>query len=400
MYLLKRKVGIMYDNISGNTGDVAIGISLRKIVKNLKVDYDEVLLNNVDLLKYDTVIIGGGHLLRENSDFFYDKFKLRGANILNSVGVVGNPTDLEYLEDYKYISFRSEGDRKKAGYINKDSRVVPCTTMLLDDLKECPINIKERSIGIHLIPDVFSKEEEELFINWASRLPYNIYFIPITHYNYDYLYMSKLSSKIKNSRILPIMKPLHIFTIVGKFDYFITCSLHGAIFSYTHNVPFILMEQEKSRFFLQDRGLEGYLFRNLGDIISLSEQVINNPLDYSNIIAKDRKILKEHVERIKENVPSGSTAVASKKCDEKYEMAQLNLQNSILQINMYKLSKELEIYKKKVKKVNFKLEEQENKRIYYRKELNKIYKSRGWKVLKKFYLIKDSLTKKIKRSDT
>lgn len=70
MYFLKNKVGIMYDNISGNTGDVAIGISLRKIMKELKVDFDEILLNNIDVLKYNTVIIGGGHLLRENSDFF------------------------------------------------------------------------------------------------------------------------------------------------------------------------------------------------------------------------------------------------------------------------------------------------------------------------------------------
>ncbi|KHD35773.1 hypothetical protein NL50_12455 [Clostridium acetobutylicum] len=392
---MKNKVGIMYDNISGNTGDVAIGISLRKIMKELKVDFDEILLNNIDVLKYNTVIIGGGHLLRENSDFFYDKFKLRGPNILNSVGVVGNPNDLQYLEEYKYVTFRSEGDRKKAGYLNKKSSVVPCTTMLLDDLQDYPIHIKRPAIGVHLIPNIFSKEEEELFVKWASKLPYTIYFIPITHYNYDYIYMSKLSQRISNSRVLPIMKPLEIFTFIGKLDYLITCSLHGSIFSYIHNVPFILMEQEKSRFFLEDRGLQGYLFSNLKEIIGLTEKVINNPLDYSNLIVKDKKILEEHVENIKQIVPNNSTYILNKECTESDEITQLNLQNGILQINLSKLTYELEAYKKEIKGINFRLKDEESKHMYYKKELKKIYRSRGWKALKKFYSLKDFISKKI-----
>ncbi|AAK80970.1 hypothetical protein BJV85_000867 [Clostridium acetobutylicum] len=392
---MKNKVGIMYDNISGNTGDVAIGISLRKIMKELKVDFDEILLNNIDVLKYNTVIIGGGHLLRENSDFFYDKFKLRGPNILNSVGVVGNPNDLQYLEEYKYVTFRSEGDRKKAGYLNKKSSVVPCTTMLLDDLQDFPIHIKRPAIGVHLIPNIFSKEEEGLFVKWASKLPYTIYFIPITHYNYDYIYMSKLSQRISNSRVLPIMKPLEIFTFIGKLDYLITCSLHGSIFSYIHNVPFILMEQEKSRFFLEDRGLQGYLFSNLKEIIGLTEKVINNPLDYSNLIVKDKKILEEHVENIKQIVPNNSTYILSKECTESDEITQLNLQNGILQINLSKLTYELEAYKKEIKGINFRLKDEESKHMYYKKELKKIYRSRGWKALKKFYSLKDFISKKI-----
>jgi len=38
-----KKVGILYDNISGNTGDVAIGLSVKKILRQLNVNFDELV---------------------------------------------------------------------------------------------------------------------------------------------------------------------------------------------------------------------------------------------------------------------------------------------------------------------------------------------------------------------
>ncbi|MCD6211170.1 MAG: hypothetical protein J7J01_09895 [Methanophagales archaeon] len=38
-----KKVGILYDNISGNTGDVAIGLSVKKILRGMEVDFDELI---------------------------------------------------------------------------------------------------------------------------------------------------------------------------------------------------------------------------------------------------------------------------------------------------------------------------------------------------------------------
>lgn len=383
----------MYDNISGNTGDAAIGISLKKMMKELKVDFEEVLLNDISSLKYDTVIIGGGHLIRENSDFFYDKFKLRGTNILNAVGVVGNPKDLYYLRDYKYVTFRSTGDMKKAEYTGKESSIVPCTTMLLEDLKgNLPIEIKKPSIGIHLIPNLFLGQDEKILIEWLSKLPYNIYFIPITHYNYDYNYMYRLSKMIPGSTILPIMKPLEVFTIMGKFNYVITCSLHGSIFSYIHNVPFILMDQEKSRFFLEDRNLQASLFGNLKEMINLAEAMLNKPLDYSELISKDKKTLDNHMKTIKEFMPGNGVRLINKNC----EITQLNMQNSILQNNINKLISESEQYKIDLENVNNELNECRKKYLYYQKLLYKIYNSHGWKFLKKLYAIEDFVTKKVK----
>ena len=37
------KVGILYDNISGNPGDVAIGLSVKKILRELEVEFEELV---------------------------------------------------------------------------------------------------------------------------------------------------------------------------------------------------------------------------------------------------------------------------------------------------------------------------------------------------------------------
>lgn len=421
-------IGILYDNISGNTGDVAIGLSLRKMMQNINVDFDELVPGNYNPLLYDSIVIGGGHLLREGQDFFYDKFKVKGKNILNSMGVVGFPKDLDYLNEYKYLSFRSSGDKEKAYYLKKESNIVPCTTMLLDDIKCDTIKLKDNCIGIHLIPDLFNAEDEQLFLSWVSALPYTIYFIPITHYNHDYTYMGKLCSKLDNAFMLPIMKPLEIFTLIGKLKYFISCSLHGSIFSYIHNVPFILMNQEKSKYFLEDRNLEKNLFNNLSDIINLSDKLLNNPSDYSSLILKDKNTLSEHVMKIEDcigkNYISVSKDTANKKSGNEsginfqinsLQTAVIVLQSKFNEISckLDKTQTKLKEYEVNIDKFQIKLEEsqskilqltsennnlidqinyvnnslyaEQQKNVILEDEKNKILQSRSWKLCKLIY---------------
>lgn len=390
---MKKNIGILYDNISGNTGDVAIGFSLKKILRQLNVNFQELVPGNYDPYMYDTIIIGGGHLLRKETNFFYDKFKIHGNHILNSMGIVDYPKDLNYLNQYRYVTFRSTGDKNKVNYLKKESLVVPCTTMLLEDIKDLNIIDNNKSIGIHLMPNLFSKEEEKMFISWASKLPYNIYFIPITHYNSDYDYMYEISMKIKNSIILPIMTPMEIFTVMGRLKYLITCSLHGAIFSYTHNTPFILMEQEKSRFFLEDRGLEKNLFNSIEDIIRLSENILNNVPDYSNLIIKDKNTLKQHIINIKDNLPKNSISV-NKSSEKDDYILQQNQRIHLFQSKInkmysknYHLKRDILNLKNEFNNQNKKLSKLKMLNEKYNKQIDKIYKSRGWKLLLKFYAI-------------
>ena len=300
-----KKVGILYDNISGKTGDVAIGLSLKKILREIGVDFDELFPGNFNPYDYDTIIIGGGHLIRPSPDFFYDKFKVPGPHVLNAVGILDSPQDLHYLEDYRYLTVGSSWDKEKLSYIKKDVHVVPCTTMLLEDLENIPVKLEGPSLGIHLLPQTFDEAQEEKFVEWISTLPFNIYFIPITHCNQDYISMMRISSKVKNSVLLPIMKPLEIFTLMGKLDYFIGCSLHGGIFAYIHNVPFILYNyNEKMFFFMKDRGLDRFTFTNLDEMIASFNFLLKDKPDYSRKISEDLDKLKVHIERLKEILPS------------------------------------------------------------------------------------------------
>jgi len=51
-----KKVGILYDNISGNTGDVAIGLSVKKILRKLGVSFDELVPGRFNPNDYDVIV--------------------------------------------------------------------------------------------------------------------------------------------------------------------------------------------------------------------------------------------------------------------------------------------------------------------------------------------------------
>lgn len=295
-----KKIGILYDNISGNTGDVATGLSLKNILRKMRIPFDELIPNQFNPSDYDHIIIGGGYLLQPSPNFFYDKFKISGKHILNAVGILGNPTDLNYLEDYEYITVRSKGDKEKLRNLNKEVKVIPDTTLLLEDNNEFNIEIKKPSVGIHFHPNLISQEQENSLVDWISNLSYNVYFLPITHYTHNYIFLEKLSKRIKNAVLLPILRADEIFTVIGKFDIFISCSLHGALFSYAHNVPFIAYNYEKIKFFMDDRNLRKYLFSNFEELKSKFEETKNNPPDYSKNISEDKVILKKHIKKLNE----------------------------------------------------------------------------------------------------
>ena len=153
---MKRKVGILYDNISGNIGDLAIGISVRKILGDLGVQFEELVPGRFIPRDYKVLFIGGGHLLRPSPDFFYDKFKVPGPHILNSCGILSNPADLEYLNDYLYVRVRRHEDKRKISYLKNEVKVVPCTAMLLNDLANVGLKICQPSIGINLGPGLIN----------------------------------------------------------------------------------------------------------------------------------------------------------------------------------------------------------------------------------------------------
>ncbi len=113
--------------------------------------------------------------------------------------------------------------------------------MLLPDKQ---IQIPKPSVGIHCFQsanDPESINQIESNIRWLAK-EYTVFLLPITHYNYDYEFQEMLAKKIASDTViaLPRMSAQDIYSLIGKFTYFISQSLHGAIFAYRHNVPFLL----------------------------------------------------------------------------------------------------------------------------------------------------------------
>ena len=192
-------------------------------------------------------------------------------------------------------------DKNKLKYLDKKVNVAPCTTMLLED--EYNFEVEKNAVGVHFLNNFLSPQEEKKFYDWANALGLKIYFIPIVRElngNTEYDYMLKLSEKVKNSTVMPLMNPMQIFSFIGKMKFMISCSLHGAIFAYTHNVPFFLYDKfvmnldDKNRFFMSDRNLVNDLFYSVSDIIR-----VFGGRDYSSNILHDRKILDEHLYNLK-----------------------------------------------------------------------------------------------------
>jgi hypothetical protein len=382
---MKKKVGILYDNISGNIGDLAVGLSVKKILRELRLEFDELVPGRFDPQDYATIIVGGGLLLRPSPDFFCDKFRVPGKHVLNCCGIVGTPPDLEYLNDYAYVSVRSGGDKRKISYLTKEVKVIPCTSMLLNDLPHFDLKIQRPSIGIQLSEGMV---DEEALVEYLSRQPFHIYFLPITHYNFDFKYLVKLTQRVKKSSLLPILGPEEIFTLIGNFDYFISASLHGGIFAYVHRVPFILFGYEdkmsKMSFFMQDRNLDEYLFNNFNELKLLFERLLYDKPDYSATLERDFASLTEHKRILQEVLPSQQTTVLSNK------LVDTQIEIKSLQEKLQSKNVQVHYLKEQVEAMNGSIKRQQS-------QINQIYNSRGWKVLTAYYRVRDKVLSVVRK---
>jgi septal ring factor EnvC (AmiA/AmiB activator) len=168
----------------------------------------------------------------------------------------------------------------------------------------------------------------------------------------DYIYLGKLRSKMENAVLLPLMNPLEIFTFIGRLDYLISSSLHGGIFSYRHNVPFILFNyNEKMSYFMKDRGLERYSFTSFTEMKTSFYALLRDAPDYSKKISKDMDLLEQHVQNLKEILGSRSNHEEESIKDSKLAIYQIqNLQSQIISLKaqMKAYEREIEIKEREI----------------------------------------------------
>lgn len=285
------KVGILYDSVSQNTGDIAIGIAIEQALAARGVK--AVNISPYDAKKYQDhkLIIGGGQLLRDPGDDFYDLFRVSGSHILNSVGLSGE-NDYSYLNTYSFASARTEEEAKTLRRATKKKiKVVPCTTTIMQSKKyEIPgLDLKpgEKVVGIHLVPDALIKCPNIIAI--INNIPHKKVFIPFTHYNCDESFMKSLPVDKSNAVVLGKLGPLELHSVISQMSYTIVSSLHATIFSFTQNVPFVSMYQRKTFEYLKDRKLEKFIFTNQTSFDSALRSVEDSPKDMTKIVKSDLK---------------------------------------------------------------------------------------------------------------
>ena len=285
-----KKVGILYDSVSSNTGDIAICIALQQGLARRNIQAEIINPFDYDAKSLAPLIIGGGQLLRDPGDDFYDMFRAKGAHILNSIGVSGTK-DFKYLSRYKYLSARSTPEAEILHeQTGKQVSVLPCTTTILESphhqIKGLDLKKGEKVVGIHLVPDTMLICPD--LIQIINAIPHKKVFIPFTHYNFDKSFMESLPIDKSNAIVLGKLEPLQLHSVISQMDYVIVSSLHASIFAYSQNVPFISMYQKKTYDYFKDRRLGGRIFKNQEQLKGLIDSTEKSPRSMRTSVERDK----------------------------------------------------------------------------------------------------------------
>ena len=281
-----RRASLLFDSISENTGDMAIGLASAQALNDRGV-VSKVMDPFTPGLQRP-LIVGGGDLIRAKGDPFYDLFRPRGNNILNAAGVWSKADDLGYLTDYAFVSARST---REAEYLRKwvpEADVVPCSTTLLrsDHFAIPGLTAGEPVVGIQLVPHSMRLIEDLVPI--INSIPHKKVFIPFTHYNADASFMNTLPFNRNNCIFLDRLDPLELHSVVGQMSQIVASSLHISIFAYSQNVPFVSIRQEKIHNYFQDRGLAEHVAETGSELKQILERLNSEHFDFSAEIVADR----------------------------------------------------------------------------------------------------------------
>lgn len=276
---------LLFDSVSRNTGDIAIGVAAEQLFAARGLT--SRIANPFDEAFPSPLIIGGGELIRTKGDDFYDAYRQRGGHILNAAGVWSSADDLGYLKDYSYVSARSEHEVDVLRSFVPDADVLPCaTTLLQSDHFEIPgIEPGETVVGIHMVPHSLRLIEDLIPI--IDAIPHKKVFIPFTHYNGDESFMNTLPFNRENSIVLDRLDPLQLHSVIRQMDYVVVSSLHASIYAYSQNIPFASIHQKKAEYYFQDRALGSHLVRDDRELVAMLSRLDSETFDFSEQISLD-----------------------------------------------------------------------------------------------------------------
>lgn len=277
---------LLFDSISRNTGDIAIGIAGQQVLAARGIESD--IVDPFDGFDSSPLLIGGGELIRDAGDDLYDRYRRTGGHILNAAGVWTSAQDLGYLRDYRFVSARSQVEVDHLRTWVPDARLLPCTTTLLESphFEIEGVEPGEPVVGIHVVPHTLRLIESMTEI--INAIPHKKVFIPFTHYNSDASFMRAMPFDWSNSVVLPDLDPLQLHSVLGQMTYAVVSSLHASIFAYSQGVGFASIHQTKAADYFNDRGLGDFIIRDESGLRDGLDRLENGGFDASEQLIADR----------------------------------------------------------------------------------------------------------------
>lgn len=295
------KIGILYDSHYNNTGDKSMGIVMADFLNKNNIPFTDVSPFAKNKSTYDLLIIGGGQIIRNPADSYYNNFRIWGRHILNTADVT-NAKDLQFLNDYEYVSVRSLVAVNKLGKNKINAICVPDICIAMQN-KNTAAKIPKDSVGIHFMPgrsDIDIKKHIEFVKNTTKTN--TVVLMPFTHYAGDYKYLKKIHAAVPKTMLLGELEPQVLFDTIGELKMLVSMSLHATIFAYSQNINFIVAEEpryKKVGAFLKDRGLQHRIYT---DYLSLNNKtkfyLKNQNANYNKELSVDKVLLKEHFAKI------------------------------------------------------------------------------------------------------
>ncbi len=288
------RVGLLWDSLSANTGDQAVGLAALRLARRAGLTHVEpVPLGAALLTDYDCLIVGGGELLHPEGHPFYDLFRVPGEHILNTVGCFGE-VEAGHLSSYRLVSVRSLADRDHLVGVHRDIEVAPCLTVLFPDLVEnspenSPTTLSAGTTLLHLHAGALTPAEAPTVLAWLSQLDGQVALLPFTHYNRDEELLGHFARAAGLAAPLETAHPDQAFGAIQRAKAVVVASLHAAIFAYSAGVPFLVFGYSpKVEHFLGERGLAQRLLRHASDLAERTHLLAAQSVDWEPQLQQDR----------------------------------------------------------------------------------------------------------------
>jgi GT2 family glycosyltransferase len=284
------RVGFLWDSMSANTGDQALGLALLRLAGRAGLQrLEPVRLGEPLAERFGMIVIGGGELLHPSGHRFYDVFRIPGEHVLNTMGTRGE-VEARYLQSYRLVTVRSAVDRANLRGLSREVKVAPCLSVLFADLVEDrPVTMESGSLLLHVHAGVCPPSKVPALVSLLRRLDRPIAFLPFTPYNCDGLLQAVLANAIGLATPLAVAGPDEAFSAIRRARAVLVSSLHATLFAYIAGVPFLALSCEpKIRNFLVERGLEDRLLVDIVQLPAKLHLLSRYSVDWHASLAKDR----------------------------------------------------------------------------------------------------------------